>query len=86
MGNSKSTYVCQNCGYISVKWLGRCPSCNSWNTLVEEVQPDSQDRYVWGNAPVILSDIKEQEEKRFSTGILEFDRVLGGGVVEGDVF
>ena len=85
MGSQKATYVCQNCGYASVKWLGKCPSCNNWNTLVEEVQSESQDRYIWGNSPVILADIKEQKEQRFSTGLIEFDRVLGGGVVEGDV-
>ncbi len=85
MGTSKAIYVCQSCGYTSVKWLGKCPSCNNWNTLIEETQPESQDRYVWGNKPVILSEIKEGEEKRFSTGMPEFDRVLGGGVVEGDV-
>ena len=85
MGNPKATYVCQNCGYASVKWLGKCPSCNNWNTLIEEIQSESQDKYIWGNEPVILSDIKDGKEKRFSTGIIELDRVLGGGVVEGDV-
>lgn len=85
MGNPKATYACQNCGYASVKWLGRCPSCNSWNTLAEEIQPNSQDRYVWGNEPAILSGIEGKVEKRLPTGILELDRVLGGGVVGGGV-
>ena len=85
MGNPKSTYVCQNCGYASVKWLGKCPSCNNWNTLIEEVPSSPQDRYVWGNEPVALSAIDKEDEKRFPTGMPELDRVLGGGVVAGDV-
>lgn len=85
MGNQKAAFVCQNCGYASIKWLGKCPSCNSWNTLLEETLIESQDQHVWGNKPVVLSQIKGQEQKRFSTGISEFDRVLGGGTVEGDV-
>ncbi|MCK4905624.1 DNA repair protein RadA [bacterium] len=85
MKNPKATFVCQNCGYTSIKWLGKCPSCDSWNSLLEEAPSQPQDKYVWGNKPVILSQIKGQEQKRFSTGISEFDRVLGGGTVEGDV-
>ncbi len=85
MVEQKSSFICQNCGYASIKWLGKCPSCNSWNTLLEETESESPDQYVWGNKPVALSQIKEQEQKRFSTGISEFDRVLGGGTVEGDV-
>jgi DNA repair protein RadA/Sms len=85
MTTPKATFVCQNCGYASVKWLGRCPSCNNWNTLVEEVQTNPKDRNVWGNKPVILSEIEEKIEERLSTGITELDRALGGGVVKGDV-
>ena len=96
MGSPKATYVCQDCGYASIKWLGKCPSCNNWNTLSEEIQTAPQDKYVWGNDPVTLSAIparphssgagkKEQEQKRTSTGMPELDRALGGGVVEGGV-
>ncbi|MDD5454951.1 MAG: DNA repair protein RadA [Candidatus Ratteibacteria bacterium] len=85
MGNQKAAFVCQNCGYTSIKWLGKCPSCNSWNTLLEETGSQSQGQHIWGNEPVALSQIKEKEQKRFTTGIAEFDRVLGGGTVEGDV-
>ena len=92
----KSTvkYVCQECGYTSPKWLGKCPSCSEWNTLVEEIElpktkygsvtaPASQVSN--SSAPKKLSQIKTNEEKRFKTYSRELDRVLGGGIVPGSL-
>jgi DNA repair protein RadA/Sms len=82
----KSHYSCQQCGYNSPKWIGRCPSCQEWNTFVEEkVNANAAvDAPVsWDSSPIRFSEIADEEVPRFSTGIAEFDRVLGGGVVPG---
>ena len=85
MSKVKSGYVCQSCGYQSVRWIGKCPSCSQWNTLQEEEQLFSPEaEYLsWGEKPVSLSQIESGREERTSTGLQEFDRVLGGGAVEG---
>ncbi len=89
MAKAKTQFVCSECGYTSVKWSGKCPSCNEWNTLVEEVveiAPAGKAKIVSAPAKIITFDkIPLESEKRFSTGIGEFDRVLGGGVVPGGV-
>ncbi len=85
---TKTIYVCQECGANSPAWLGKCPSCQSWNSLVEEIGAmDSIDRLgvSFKEAPVLLSDILPDTENRFQTDSEEFDRVLGGGVVSGSV-
>ncbi|MDI6828655.1 MAG: DNA repair protein RadA [Armatimonadota bacterium] len=90
MTKTQTRYVCQQCGYESPKWLGRCPDCNQWNTLVEEVvtkaseAPKKLATAVY-NPPKPITDIMIGEHHRYSTGIDEFDRVLGGGVVPGSV-
>lgn len=80
----KVEYVCQSCGYRSARWLGRCPSCEGWNTLVEEVsvprRPASR-----AAKPVPLPEVSPLPEKRWPTGITELDRVLGGGFVPGSL-
>jgi len=80
-------YVCQSCGYSSPKWVGKCPECGSWNGMVEEqVQPPSQMKVrqiVSSSQPRSISELEFSPEERRSTGIGEFDRVLGGGVVDG---
>lgn len=90
----KSTvkYVCQECGYTSPKWLGKCPSCAQWNTLTEELElPKSKYDTVssqslnTSSVPKKLSQIKTGEEKRFKTYSKELDRVLGGGIVPGSL-
>jgi DNA repair protein RadA/Sms len=91
----KTVFVCQECGSQSPKWLGRCGDCGAWNSFVEErVQPDASDaasagphRYALaGSAGARLySDIELEQHARLSTGIDEFDRVLGGGVVPGSL-
>ncbi|HYS43873.1 MAG TPA: DNA repair protein RadA, partial [Geobacteraceae bacterium] len=85
---TKTLFTCQKCGYQSAKWLGRCPDCEAWNSLVEEVQVKSSSRP--GDAgtsanPMPIGEISGEIEQRLSCGIAEFDRVLGGGVVAGSL-
>jgi DNA repair protein RadA/Sms len=81
----KTQYACQQCGHSSPKWIGRCPSCQEWNTFVEErivaAAPDAPPS--WDSTPIPFTEITGAEAPRVSTGIAEFDRVLGGGVVAG---
>ena len=84
-----STFICQQCGYQSASFLGRCPECGEWNSLVESV--DSTSSQLTVNSERLtqnlfkLSDVKFQKVDRVSTGFSEFDRVLGGGVVCGSI-
>jgi DNA repair protein RadA/Sms len=84
---SKTSFFCQHCGYMSPKWLGKCPSCNGWNCFAEELvtDPDSGGRpdLVFGGKPLPIFDIPAEEGMRTVTGIAEIDRVLGGGIVSG---
>ena len=89
---TKTVFTCQNCGYQSPRWLGKCPDCNNWNTFVEEDyaagQPDAgiKNRIEPGDdVPVLLKEVSVNENSRIKTGIQELDRVLGGGIVEGSV-
>ncbi|MDD6793886.1 MAG: DNA repair protein RadA [Clostridiaceae bacterium] len=92
MAKIKSIFTCQECGYESPKWLGKCPSCNAWNTFVEEVKDDAT--VIKGkisksirpeNMPKTITDIKSGEKERFKTKLKELDRVLGGGLVKGSL-
>jgi len=90
MNKVKTKYVCHSCGQESSKWLGRCPGCQEWNTLVEEIaetKPRQALRVSNGSAAVArrIADIPAQSEMRFTCGISECDRVLGGGVVPGSL-
>lgn len=94
MAKIKSAYFCQSCGYESAKWLGKCPSCQQWNTFVEEVvEKPSAASAVWKSStgqqrvakPSKLEDITSATEERLPTGDAELDRVLGGGLVPGSV-
>jgi DNA repair protein RadA/Sms len=84
---SKTNFFCQHCGYMSPKWLGKCPSCNGWNCFAEElvVEPDSSSRteMKFDGKPLSIDDIPAEEGKRIVTDIAEIDRVLGGGIVGG---
>ena len=89
----KSIYVCAACGYETPRWMGKCPGCEAWNTLEETLpqaandtarKPDKRPGGT-GEAEAMLSDIRSGEQIHQSTGIPEFDRVLGGGVVEGSL-
>ena len=90
-GKATSAFFCQNCGYESSKWMGQCPSCHEWNSLVEErftkssTSSSGKIRPVSDAKPVKLEEIQGQKEDRFKTNIEEFDRVLGGGIVPGSL-
>lgn len=84
MAKVKTKFVCNECGYETAKWMGKCPSCGSWNSFIEEVE--QADTHVSKAAlPTVteLKDIKAISDSRTKTGIEEFDRVLGGGIVRG---
>ncbi len=87
MKKSKTSFFCQHCGYMSPKWLGKCPSCNGWNCFAEELlaELDSSSRadMKFDGKPLSIEDIPAEEGKRIVTGIAEIDRVLGGGIVGG---
>ena len=84
---TKTVYICNECGYESAKWLGKCPSCNSWTTLEEQVVSSKGSTYsvVTSAAATPLSKICTSDEPRYVTSISELDRVLGGGIVKGSV-
>lgn len=83
---SKTTFVCQNCGFHSPKWLGRCPNCSEWNTLIEEVEEEMTAEFSFPpSEPVPYEEIKEAKRERIKTGIEELNPVLGGGVVPGSL-
>ena len=89
MPRAHSQFVCQQCGYSQVGWAGKCPNCGSWGSLVETIvaseHPTSSKRHTAGNKPVSLSSIPSRKVSRISTKITELDRVLGGGLVGGQV-
>lgn len=92
MAKIKTKYVCQNCGYVNPKWLGKCPECLEWNTFVEEVEEKSTSKFQsvsssikTSTKPVKINSITTSSEERFSTNILELDRVLGNGIVPGSM-
>ena len=107
MAKSQTHYVCQECGHQSAQWLGKCPSCQNWNTLVEEAKEgltaadgrrgsvsdeklkkiseskSSGSGTAKSSKPQRIRDLGTQKEVRWTTGLGELDRVLGGGMVEG---
>lgn len=85
MAKAKNFYQCQACGYVSPKWLGRCPDCGEWNTLAEEKKGGKKGLAIGSGEPVSLDDVVTTAGERVLTGISEFDRVLGGGLVQGSV-
>jgi len=91
MAKVKTHFVCQSCGYRSAKWLGRCPDCATWNSLVEEQLVETLEARGrgWGlsadQPPKPITEIEAQEGERLKTRIEEFDRVLGGGIVAGSI-
>ncbi len=89
MPKTKTSFFCQNCGYESAKWLGKCPACQQWNSFVEEVVV-KEDKKTWqgeGNkpAPVLIGDIEGAQVQRLPSHDAELDRVLGGGIVPGSL-
>ncbi|MBR4658813.1 MAG: DNA repair protein RadA [Clostridia bacterium] len=87
MPKEKTKFVCGECGYETAKWFGRCPSCNSWNTLVEMTVKEAPKRSAMsaGHGAVKLASVEGSDAERTGTGIGELDRVLGGGIVAGSV-
>ncbi len=88
MPKTSSVYVCQQCGYQSSSFLGRCPQCDSWNSFVEQVEQIASSRSTARVKPaeiLYLKDVNKQHYSRITTKIMEFDRVLGGGIVKGSV-
>lgn len=90
MAQNKSIYTCQNCGAQSPKWIGKCPSCNEWNSYVEEIVSKKHDSgklavQISANQPLTLDKIETLQNKRISVPIEEFNRVLGGGIVPGSL-
>jgi DNA repair protein RadA/Sms len=82
----KAVFICQNCGFQSPKWLGRCSSCGEWNTLIEEIEEEMTAEYSFPpSEPVLYQDIKEFKKPRIKVKIEEFNKVLGGGVVIGSL-
>jgi DNA repair protein RadA/Sms len=91
MAKTKTVFVCQNCGAESPKWIGRCPSCKEWNTYHEEIIAPSASHEISflsdreKRKPVLLDNVSSDEHNRQKTGILEIDRILGGGMVPGSL-
>ena len=88
MSKTKLKYVCSNCGYESLRWIGKCPECDSWNSFVEELVETGKKKKAAIKSNVTISRISEieaAEEDRIKTNIEEFDRVLGGGLMPGSV-
>ena len=94
MAKSKTLFFCQTCGYESAKWLGKCPSCNNWNTFVEEVVSKSDaGKNDWRSEsthskvaqPKKLDEIESTQDIRLITPDNELNRVLGGGIVPGSL-
>ncbi len=90
MAKTKSVFFCQNCGYESPKWQGKCPSCSEWNTFVEETISKSSGRHLQATTenqgiPIPITEAEEEVQARLTTGQSETDRVLGGGMVKGSL-
>ena len=89
MKKSETIFACQNCGHQSRKWLGKCPECGEWNSLVEERERTAKKGLTRSGfklrdvTAIAYSEIESQDETRISSGVTEFDRVLGGGLVPG---
>lgn len=90
MAKVKSKYVCQQCGYETARYIGKCPECNNWGTFVEEIvskhgSVEHKNFIDDAQEPVLIKDVTVGNEIRLATNISEFDRVLGGGLVQGSV-
>ena len=91
-GKSKTLYICSECGFESAKWYGKCPGCGQWNTMNEEIREVSQKGTATQRMlhremirPFKINEIDTTDESRYHTGLKEFDRVLGGGIVKGSL-
>jgi len=83
---TKTIYICQACGHHSLRWVGKCPDCGTWNSMTEERVTKHKKTYAkQKTAPTPLGEVNVQDEDRVKTGLKEFDRVVGGGIVRGSV-
>ena len=86
---AKVSYVCQNCGYVTASWLGKCPECGTWNSFSEQFETKSKEqgyiRFTESSKPKTIGSVAARPVQRMETGIYEFDRVLGGGIVPGSL-
>ena len=94
MAKTKTVFYCQNCGANSPRWIGKCPSCNEWNTYAEEVIQTTSKENQWraaplkeakANKPRLISDIALESSTRIAIPDAELMRVLGGGIVPGSL-
>lgn len=91
MAKTKTSYICSECGYKSPKWLGKCPACSNWNTMQETLEQKETSSTPSASAirtnriPQKIGDVKIDFESRYTTGLKELDRVLGGGIVQGSL-
>lgn len=90
MPKSATTFFCKDCGYETAKWLGKCPSCEAWDSFVEEKTVQSSSKVIRPNVitlekPQSITKVKFKEDNRVASEITELDRVLGGGIVQGSV-
>ena len=90
MAKGKTIFICNECGYESSKWLGKCPACNSWNSffeqkIIENKNSSLKPKDLKSNIPQKLNSYESKETIRSSTGFRELDRVLGGGLVKGSL-
>ncbi len=91
MAKIKSVYICSECGYESPKWYGKCPGCENWNTMNEEIKETSKasssvkKHISFYSKPQTLKEISTNDEQRYDTGFKELNRVLGGGLVKGSL-
>lgn len=89
MAKVKSIFICSECGYESIKWLGKCPDCNSWNTfeegVVEQKKSSARSKVIPKKPVKKLMDVTSNKSDRIVTGINEFDRVMGGGIVKDSI-
>src|SRR5438067_1225170 len=92
MAKTQIRFVCQTCGHESPRWVGRCPECDAWNSLVEEVRVPEKSAQLGrpsatlsngSSRPTPITHVEARSDARLSTGIGELDRVLGGGLVSG---
>ncbi len=89
--NARTIFICQECGYQSAKWMGKCPDCGKWDSFVEEASEKGTSSKIKSrfsleqNEPVPIDSVASEDHRRLLTGILEFDRVLGGGLVYGSL-
>ena len=90
-GKEKTAFRCQECGVAAIKWLGRCPDCGKWNSFVEERQvrsltsPRQRGLTDFTSQAALLSEVSAAGLSRIPTGIAEFDRMIGGGLVPGSL-